>query len=197
MRVYTIQPESLLGKLSINKKIKCDNRLILSKNFKQPYLWKINQAKKFCLQWEGQNPFWVWLEKPDLRKSRYFFDDRKPNSLDMVLLELEIPQTSILISDFSLWHFVLNQTYLPFDEQDDLEFDKLSNNKHYSQLNKKLKAKVESSWLRCLKLNENSLTKFNSDYLDSPQILQGIIPYLEQKQIISIKKFKMLNKSKI
>lgn len=64
-------------------------------------------------QWEGQR------RKPDLRSSGHL-----PRDEQGVRLELEIAAERVLLSDFDLWHYVLNYWYLPENEEAGEAFEK-------------------------------------------------------------------------
>ena len=71
--------------------------------FLEAYDW----IKKFVPENNNNNnnyPIWAWNKKPDLRK-KMFSDYIKSGEY---LIELEVPDNLCLISDFSLWHCVLN-----------------------------------------------------------------------------------------
>lgn len=196
MKVYTIQAEEILYKLEKTSKVFADKRFICAKDFRSSYNWYLKQAQKYCPAWEGDSMWWVWLEKPDLRAWRYFRDTRSGKTKNMVLLELEIDPKLILVSDFELWHFVLNQSYLPYNEKEDKRFDKRSKGKLFESLPKNLKKEVVKSWERCLKLGSTSFKKFSKDFLSQKQIFQGIIPYIEKVQVKKVKRFEMINRLK-
>jgi hypothetical protein len=70
-------------------------------------------------------PLWAWHEwqgrrrkKPDLRSGGHLAKGEEG-----VRIEFEIDETNVLLSDFSLWHHVLNYWYLPSSEKDDREFE--------------------------------------------------------------------------
>jgi hypothetical protein len=58
-------------------------------------------------------PVWAWYrydskeKKPDLRRLGYGARGEK-----LVCMELEVPDDKVLLSDFDLWHFVLNDWWL-------------------------------------------------------------------------------------
>lgn len=58
-------------------------------------------------------PIWAWhlwegsSNRPDMRKSSY-----APRGTPIVRIKLDIPENEILLSDFDLWHYVLNHWYL-------------------------------------------------------------------------------------
>ena len=63
-------------------------------------------------------PIWAWYQwegsrrKPDLRASGYL-----PKGEPGVRLELRVADDRVLLSDFDLWHYVLNYWYLPKSEK--------------------------------------------------------------------------------
>jgi hypothetical protein len=67
---------------------------------------------------------WAWYrwdgvrKKPDLRCPGHL-----PRGERGVRLELEYPRRHVLLSDFSLWHYVLNYWYLPSSEADGEAFE--------------------------------------------------------------------------
>lgn len=67
----------------------------------------------------AHTPWWCWIQ--------YGGGFDKPTteaaSADSVLLELRIPIEEILLSDFDLWHFVLNYSFASFTEAEDDAFD--------------------------------------------------------------------------
>ena len=62
-----------------------------------------------------RHPVWAWLQyesetakRPDLRRSGHL-----PAGTPGVLIEFAIAEDQVLLSDFDLWHYVLNRWYLP------------------------------------------------------------------------------------
>jgi len=60
-------------------------------------------------------PVWAWFQhrsaaarRPDLRSTNHL-----PPGSAGVRLEFEVSKHEVLLSDFALWHFVLNSWYLP------------------------------------------------------------------------------------
>lgn len=53
---------------------------------------------------EGEELVWLWTKKPQIVKDEdgYVYDK------DHVLLEIEIDRNLVLLSDYDIWHFVLN-----------------------------------------------------------------------------------------
>lgn len=67
---------------------------------------------------------WAWYRwegatgKPDLRSGGHLSKGEKG-----VRLEIECPADRVLLSDFTLWHYVLNYWYLPASEVDGQAFE--------------------------------------------------------------------------
>lgn len=60
-------------------------------------------------------PIWAWLQyesaakrRPDLRRAGHL-----PSGSPGVLIEFDAGEDQVLLSDFDLWHYVLNRWYLP------------------------------------------------------------------------------------
>ena len=104
-------------------------------------------------------PIWAWYQwegvngrKPDLRSAGYL-----PRGERGVRVELEVDEDRVLLSDFDLWHYVLNYWYLPKSEKDGEDFEKglahagLSfygcNHKH-TLGNIRYRHRIERSWER-------------------------------------------------
>lgn len=65
-------------------------------------------------------PVWAWFQyqnersrRPDLRRLAH-----APSGTRAVLIEFDIAEDQVLLSDFDLWHYVLNQWYLPQTAQE-------------------------------------------------------------------------------
>ena len=60
-------------------------------------------------------PIWAWLQyenrvvkRPDLRRTGHL-----PSGTRGALIQFDIAEDQVLLSDFELWHYVLNRWYLP------------------------------------------------------------------------------------
>lgn len=120
MILWTIQPLSLYKKLQEHSILHCDPSKegfwgLEFKEFRDAYDWLADQMKiRISLPPKGvQYPFWAWAlidgvsKKPDLRRTEF-------NNYvgENVVLELEIPDNDVLLSDEENWHYVLNNFYL-------------------------------------------------------------------------------------
>jgi hypothetical protein len=99
------------------------------KEFLGPYLWMAGQMeKRLKLPRPSQDamPIWAWQQweganrrKPDLRASGHL-----PRGVQGVRVECRLDDRRVLLSDFDLWHYVLNYCYLPTSERDGNAFEK-------------------------------------------------------------------------
>ena len=116
MILWTIQPLSLYDKLLERGVLHCDpkNEGFLGldmKEFRAAYDWLAGQMKsRVGLPPEGvKYPFWAWAlidgmsKKPDLSRTEF------NNYIgENVVLELEISDVDVLLSDEENWHYVLD-----------------------------------------------------------------------------------------
>lgn len=69
-------------------------------------------------------PLWAWhtwqgrRARPDLRSSGHL-----PRGTRAARIEFAAEPSTVLLSDFSLWHYVLNYWYLPASSRDEKSFD--------------------------------------------------------------------------
>ena len=89
------------------------------------YPWLADQMKKrIGMPPKGVNyPVWAWYQwegkrkRLDMRTHRNY--DKKGSPI--VLLTIDVPDDKVALSDFDMWHHVLNDWYLALDEKDDKE----------------------------------------------------------------------------
>jgi len=115
------------------KELQTQGRLRVSrrhteKDFLGSYLWMASQMER-RLQTprpsEDSMPIWAWWQwwgdrrRPDLRASGYL-----PKGTRGIRVELRVQADHVLLSDFELWHYVLNYWYLPRTEKEGIAFEK-------------------------------------------------------------------------
>ncbi len=132
------------------------------KEFLGPYLWMAKQMEKRLKvprPSQAAMPIWAWRQwegvnrrKPDLRAGGHL-----PIGVHGVRVECRLDDQRVLLSDFDLWHYVLNYWYLPTSERDGNAFEKklagvgLSFYKfnHSNQLpHAQYRREIERSWER-------------------------------------------------
>ena len=173
MIVYTIQHLEVFNKIFKNGQYQTDKRFICAKRFDEAYAWYVDQAKKRIENWIETRPIWVWTEKPDLRSWKTSQSSSCAQINQYVLLTLEIPNDQILLSNFDLWHFVLNGHNIPYRG--------------------KKKTSMNESWNYCLLTEPKELKPIVSIIGDISYKTQGIIQSISKDQIISFKEFSVKN----
>lgn len=132
MRLWTIQPfdwyETLMSDGVIYAKAEFIEWLN-DDNFKVAYHWLMGQMthKIGKPPMPDVYPIWAWYQwqnakqkKPDLRFGGIGIKGQKS-----VLLEIEKSDDEVLLSDFDLWHCVLNEWHIADNEQESDWFDGL------------------------------------------------------------------------
>jgi hypothetical protein len=113
--------------------------------FREPYRWMVAvMSHRICRPPRGvRHPIWAWLQyenerrkRPDLRRAGHL-----PAGTSGVLIEFAAPDHQVLLSDFELWHYVLNRWYLPSTLRESREM-RQTNGYH-----------LENSWYRIFDLD--------------------------------------------
>jgi hypothetical protein len=95
------------------------------------YTWMVDQMERRLTiprPPEDTMPIWVWSQwlgdrrRPDLRSSWHL-----PKGCRGVRAELKVEDKRVLLSDYDLWHYVLNYWYLPKSEKEGEAFEKKLN----------------------------------------------------------------------
>lgn len=118
MILWSIQSTRACRTLETSGKLRCDVRLV-EKDFVAAYRWMAEQMDKRLRvrrSTEDASPVWAWYQwdgggrrrRPDLRSSGHL-----PRGERGVRIEFAIDDEMVVLSDFQLWHYVLNYWYLP------------------------------------------------------------------------------------
>ncbi len=119
MILWTIQTEDAWSELQTRGVLRA-TRQDVEKDFLHAYEWMIEQMERRLAPRPRRNqfPLWAWRQwenevraKPDLRSSGHI-----PKGQEGVRIEFELPENLALLSDFGLWHYVLNYWYLAQSE---------------------------------------------------------------------------------
>lgn len=126
MKLWTIQPlewyENLLrdGMIYANP-MQID--FIKEDNFSHAYDWLIAEMEEKIGKRPEPNcyPIWAWYQWQDSRKRKpdLRFGGVGNKAQKSVLLEIEKADNTVLLSDFELWHSVLNEWCITDNEQED------------------------------------------------------------------------------
>ena len=133
MRLWTIQTVEVYNKILENGIHYCDEELSMWLEidcFVNAYNWMRKKMEEKIGNSEVKYPIWAWYayngknRKPDLRRLGYAEKGTK-----LVCLEIEVDENKVLLSDFDLWHCVLNDCFVSDDDAQLDEFYTLSEDK--------------------------------------------------------------------
>ena len=138
-------------------------------DFRPAYLWMAAQMRQRLgpPPRPGICPLWAWLQidtpkprqrRPDLRERGHI-----PAGSQGFRVEFVVPAEQVLLSDFQLWHHVLNHFHLPRDEAEDLAFEEEFGDLHLSwqepepldPLQKKARRRIRRSWDHIFELEQH------------------------------------------
>lgn len=112
MRVWMIAEATLYARLKAERLLYVDPALA-DEDFADAYAWMRRQMALRLPHYEGHWPWWAWARppcghaRPDLRE-RQLYHNGWPMGTACMRLELDVPDTDVLLSDFDMWHAVLN-----------------------------------------------------------------------------------------
>ncbi len=186
LRAWTIQTCPAWEQFQATGVLHADPRFI-DADFLPAYDWMIAQlARRADPPPVGvKYPVWLWTQwegqstPPDLRRSGHL-----PRGQCGVRLECELWSENVLLSDFDLWHFVLNNWYLPNDEADADAFEAA-----YRQADTEacVRKKVES-WQRIFDLDWVDPTGFTT-LPGAEKSIQGVVWQIELEEVKSVRVF--------
>ncbi len=139
----------------------------VTQEFLGPYAWMANQMERRLRAPRPSTdtlPIWAWYQwegvnrrKPDLRAAGYLTKAERG-----VRVGLEVADERVLLSDFDLWHYVLNYWYLPITEKDGKAFEtKLARvglsffgcDHRHPLPNNRYRREIERSWERIFEVS--------------------------------------------
>lgn len=133
MKLWTIQPWEVWELLQRTGIYRCDPaRATMSVYFDEKYRW-LNRKMTTRIGPPPQGviyPVWAWYKqngrhyKPDLRSERWTCGSENE---DYTCIELEVPEDQVLLSDFDIWHIILNDGLISDSEEEDQAQEALYN----------------------------------------------------------------------
>lgn len=115
MILWTIQTLDAHRELQVRGSLRGNSESI-DPVFREPYEWMIEQLTRRIgpPDLAGAWPVWAWKQyhgqtkpRPNLRSKGLL-----PKGSTGVRIELDVPDEKVLLFDFLLWHFILNDRYL-------------------------------------------------------------------------------------
>lgn len=127
MILWTIQTEGAWSELQNSGILRAKRENIIEESWLLPYQWMTEQMKiRIGPPPEAWYlPLWAWYQwegekrrKPDLRAGGHLGKGEKG-----IRIEFNCCEDAVLLSDFDLWHYVLNYWYLPTSENEGEVFE--------------------------------------------------------------------------
>ena len=188
MILWTIQPEEAYEELNKTGVLRCNKNKIEDLDFWGPkYKWMAEQMKKRIRSTPVgvEYPVWFWYKrkgerkKPDLRSKREFCEKGKT----MYLIEANIPDEDVLLSDFMAWHFVLNETHTYHSAKTEEEFDRLD--EWLNSLSQDEREKeIEKSWETIF-----DIEPYKNDFCENGYWVQATVWELKKENVVKVRKF--------
>lgn len=126
IRLWMMLPEAAWRSLNYRGYLICDDEALGAQDFLTAYRWMMQQMQSRIgpAETEIKLPLWAWYQHAGRRKKSIALKHRLPKHQKGYRVECHLPQNQVLLSDFHLWHQVLNNTYLPENQVDDEAFDR-------------------------------------------------------------------------
>ena len=125
MKLWTIQHRAAYDKFMKTGFLRADeNHLFCKDDLRFAYDW---MAAKMVQRFGNppnnvRYPVWLWYQWEGCRKRpdmRTFVRGWAAKGTPITLITVEIPDHMVLLSDFDMWHIVLNDEYLSLTEEED------------------------------------------------------------------------------
>lgn len=188
MRLWTMQPVEVYDILMRDGIFICNPAKVPEPSFIDRYGWLVKKLNEKDLKpVHVDYPIWSWYrfngkeKKPDLRHSCYGCRGDK-----MVCIELDVPDEKVLLSDFDLWHFPLNDWWLDncfHDGYGEEEYDR--NHEWFKSLYKEEQRKEkEKSWEQIF-----NIEPFESDWISRGKYVQAVFWELKMEYVKKVQYF--------
>ena len=189
MKLYHIQPEQWFKQWYLKENALYADWSHVDELWVDPYRWLCTQMREQHIAGHPSKdvpPIWAWYQwngakapRPDLRSSMMRQWGQQGRQ---VMLELEVPEEFVMLSDYDSWHFPLNYWFLSEDEEESARFEQRCNQQSLSYYRNKplpdktLHEELVQSWQRIF------------DY-DHDSVVQATLWTLRPEWICSIKYF--------
>lgn len=192
MILWTIQPIEVVHELERTGKFVCDGRRA-ERDFRQAYQWMIKQMRKRGIKTK-RYPVWAWYRwncngqerrGPRLSECR----DTCPLNEHFCRIKFEAPDELVLLSDFSLWHCVLNRHFAGTDEEEKKAIEdslaKLNTKQDLPGIVWEFTDYIRESWERIFDLDlETFHPKIPGWHAGNYITVQACLPYLSKNWVL-------------
>jgi hypothetical protein len=196
MILWTILDQAALDALNKNGILKGDWRRAI-KEFINPYKWMAEQMVRRGIMDEPKSFLWAWhtygkSKRPDFRT--YGFKRQLAYSKVLYRVELDVPDERVLLSDYDLWHSILNGFAVTLNEKEDDKFyPENAERKAYDWIfpSAMPEEDVKKTWERIFDLDIYTSKEADPKWIGSDiQYIQACTPVFKLDWVRKIDKFK-------
>jgi hypothetical protein len=182
VRVWTIQRSCWWSILQQRGVIHADGRRVCH-HVRPAYRWMMEHMYRRIPGYTGAYPVWFWYSpEPDLRHSAHL--ERGERGLR---IELELPRSNILLSDFQTWHCVLNRWHLSLSWRERREWDRKIRgfDPYRKKLPAPLESELQSTWERVFNIGRINGTKL----WGAVDLIQGVTERALLSEVREVREF--------
>ena len=162
MTLWTIQSPEAVRLLEKNGTLVSSNKMVFAP-FRSSYKWMASQMRERIGDPLNKStpPLWAWhtywddSPRPDLRRTGHLSRGERA-----ARIEFTVAPSNVLLSDFMLWHYVLNYVYLSKSAKEEREFSRsLREHGLESCITRPLPSRVlderiKASWVRIFEIGK-------------------------------------------
>lgn len=113
MRVFSVQPVSVVNRLERDQVVQAD-RSMSHPEFLFAYDWISEQMSRRLKTGGERWPWWGWLDWTEVAYGASTVPDD-----EQIWLEIELPKDKVLLCDYTTWHLVLARAYVALTADED------------------------------------------------------------------------------
>lgn len=188
MILWTIQPVKVWSVIRYDGVYRCKPALssVSDPNTVRAYNWLADSmAARIGAPPRGAIwPVWAWYmrngkrAKPDLRAERWRCG---PGNEEFTCLEIDVPADRVVLSDFDVWHIILNDSLISTTEEEHLQLEAW----FYTLPPMRRAAYQQQNWARVF-----DVTPFENDWMMRGKWIQATFWELRREQVRNVRTFK-------
>lgn len=168
MILWTIQHKNAYENMMKNgRSVADETSMYIPDIIGEAYIWMANKMKEFIGDppESVRFPVWAWYQweglrkRPDMRSHRFYGEKGTP----IVLLTVEVPDEKVVLSDFDMWHCILNDDYLPLTVSDDK--DEFTNDEKIFSWNNVFKYDIETDLWNTPKSTQATMWEIKKEWV--------------------------------
>lgn len=105
MKFYTLQNLKAWNQAKLKGYLEGNKEYADEEFFSKSYLWMMEQMSKRLKHYNEEYPIWLWVDPSNINCVELLQDE-------WVILEVNLSNEQVLLSNFEAWHIVLNDCHL-------------------------------------------------------------------------------------